>query len=96
MRFLVVYYSRELTKATTRYRAPCFLVKIVGPHIAISEAVKAEFVMVDRLTSFMWMVIQPNNRPVVVQLAKVFKSLKNALNALIDFHLQVTISSATK
>ena len=83
---VVAYYCNELTKKATYLRAPCFLVEIVGPHIAISGAVKVNYVMVDRLTDFMWMVPLPNNRPAMTRLAKVFKALKNALASLIQLY----------
>ena len=84
---VVAYYANELTKNATYFRAPCFLVEIVGPHIAISGAVKAKYVLVDRLTNFMWMVPLMNNRPAMAQLARVFKALKNALATLRQFYL---------
>ena len=85
---VIAHYCNALTKHATDFRAPCFLVEIVGPHIAISGAVKGHHVMVDRLTPFMWMVPQPNDRSAMTQLARVFKALKNALAHLIEFHLR--------
>ena len=59
--------------------APCMLVELVGPHFAVSGAVCGEHILVDRLTPFLWCVPQPNDRAVMIQLARCLKALKNAV-----------------
>ena len=84
---VVAKYANELTMETSFIRAPCFLVEIVGPHIAISGAVKTQYILVDRLTDLMWMPLLPNNRPAMAQLARVFKALKNGVATLRQIYL---------
>ena len=52
-----------------------------------SGAIKAQYVMVDRLTSFMCTAPLLNNRPAMAQLARSLKVLKNPLTILINLHL---------
>ena len=47
---------------------PTFLLQLVGPHMFISGAVFGEYVCVDRLTSPIWLVVQPGNTSAMVEI----------------------------
>ena len=75
--------------------APCFLIEIVGTHLAIYGAVYGGCVAVDRLTPGLWLAFQPNNRPAMERLARTLKALKRALGELDKYYRTVALQSVS-
>lgn len=84
----IAYYLKVVGKGEVLKKcpAPCFLMEIVGTHMAIYGAVYTDTVCVDRLTPCLWLAFQPNNRSAMAQLAKTLKALKNALERLETYY----------
>ena len=87
----VVDYYKLLPKAICPgCPAPCFLIEIIGVHMAIYGAVYTDTVCVDRLTPCHWLTFQPHNHLAMEKLAKTFKALKVALNRLESYYSSFT------
>ena len=85
----IAYYLKLVNRSggvLKKCPAPCFIVEIVGTHIAIYGAIYTDTVVVDRLTPCLWLAFQPNNRSAMAQLAKTLKALKNALQRLQTYY----------
>ena len=84
---LVDYYIKLLPKSIhPGCPAPCFLIEIIGVHMAIYGAVYTDTVCVDRLTPCLWLAFQPHNHLAMEKVAKTFKALKGALNRLESYY----------
>ena len=77
------YYLKNLSSDYSP--APCFIVELVGPRIAIHGAIYTSTVCVDSLTSLL-LFFQPNNRPAMKKIGRTFKALKEALVDLKHFY----------
>ena len=78
----VSYYIQQVDKNNLTSPRPCFLIELVGPHLIISGATIGKNVLIDRLTRPIWLVVQPMDSSEMVNIARVFKSLKKAIDEL--------------
>ena len=84
---LIAYYIKAVDRMTHKTcRAPCFLMEIIGIHMAIYGAVYTNTVCVDRMTPGLWLAFQPNNGLAMAQLARTLKALKVALGHLQQYY----------
>ena len=77
------YYLKSLSSDYSP--APCFIVELVGPRIAIHGAIYTSTICVDSLTSLL-LFFQPNDRPAMEKIGRTFKALKEALVDLKHFY----------
>ena len=77
------HYLKSLTGGCSP--APCFIIELVGPRIAIHGAIYTSTVCVDSLTSLL-LFFQPNDRPAMEKIGRTFKALKEALVDLKQFY----------
>jgi hypothetical protein len=90
---LVAYYVQNIKEKHIRSSAtPCFLIEIVGTHMAVYGAVflSRSGACVDRLTPCLWITFQPYNRLAMEELAKTFKALKSAVVHLQTYYRELT------
>ena len=76
----VAYYHKNADREIIlTSNAPCFIVEIVCPQLAIAGAVLSDSILVDRLIPSLWCVPQPYDRGTMIRIARCLKSLKNAI-----------------
>ena len=84
-----VYYINLCRQETLqKCRAPAFLVDCFGTYMAISGAVWADAVCVDKLVVFS-VLYQPNDRPAMEDIARKMKALKNALHRMQAYYREI-------
>ena len=71
---------------------PTYFVEVVGPHMFIYGAVFGQYVYVDRLTSPIWLVVQPENSSAMAKIARTLKALKISIHSLMNYYEHIKIS----
>ena len=81
------YYIKLLPKAIRPgCPVPCFLIEIIGVHMAIYGPVYTDTVCVDRLTPCHWLTFQPHNHLAMEKLPKTCKALKVDTHGLLQLY----------
>ena len=94
---LVAYYINAVKCNPNKMcPGPCFLMEIIGTHVAIYGAVYTNTACIDRLTPCLWLTLQPNNRPAMAQLARTLKALKVALGHLKHYYTNRPSAAGTQ
>ena len=71
---------------------PTYFVEVVGSHMFIYGAVFGQYVYVDRLTSPIWLVVQPENSSAMAKIARTLKALKISIHSLMNYYEHIKIS----
>lgn len=72
---LVAYYTKSLKGLVGVCKSPSFLMEIYCPNVAISSAVYSDSICIDQFTTLS-LLFQPHDCPVMIKLARTFKTLK--------------------